>query len=58
MTRQELQTALDLANRTSFRERYLEPALDDGLIEMTALTGLTPGRSAGPPPGPPDTAPR
>ena len=35
MTRQELQTALNLAERTSFRERYLKPALDDGLIEMT-----------------------
>ena len=35
MTRQELQTALSLADRTSFRERYLKPALDDSLIEMT-----------------------
>ena len=35
MTRQELQTALGLADRTSFRERYLKPALDDRLIEMT-----------------------
>ena len=30
-----LQTALDLQDRKSFRERYLKPALAEGLIEMT-----------------------
>jgi len=35
MSREELQTALGLADRKSFRERYLKPVLDDGLIEMT-----------------------
>lgn len=35
MSRKALQTALGLADRKSFRERYLKPALDDGLIEMT-----------------------
>jgi DNA-binding PadR family transcriptional regulator len=35
MGREALQSALGLADRKSFRERYLRPALDDGLIEMT-----------------------
>jgi len=35
MRREELQKALDLQDRKSFSERYLKPALQDGLIEMT-----------------------
>jgi hypothetical protein len=35
MSREELQNALALRDRKSFRERYLKPALDAGLIEMT-----------------------
>jgi len=35
MSREALQAALGLADRKSFRERYLKPALADGLIEMT-----------------------
>lgn len=35
MTREELQSALGLQDRKSFRERYLKPALAEGLIEMT-----------------------
>lgn len=35
MSREELQAALDLQDRKSFRERYLKPALAEGLIEMT-----------------------
>jgi Fic family protein len=35
MSREELQVALGLKDRKSFRERYLKPALDAGLIEMT-----------------------
>jgi len=35
MSRDDLQTALGLSDRKSFRERYLKPALDAGLIEMT-----------------------
>ncbi|MCK7578093.1 MAG: Fic family protein [Chromatiales bacterium] len=35
MTRETLQAALDLRDRKSFRARYLQPALSDGLIEMT-----------------------
>jgi len=35
MTREEIQNALGLRDRKSFRERYLTPALADGLIEMT-----------------------
>lgn len=35
MNRDELQHALGLKDRKSFRKRYLKPALDDGLIEMT-----------------------
>jgi hypothetical protein len=35
MGRQELQGELGLSDRTSFRARYLEPALRGGLIEMT-----------------------
>lgn len=34
-TRNELQTHLSLKDRESFRERYLKPALEFGLIEMT-----------------------
>lgn len=35
MTRDELQRILELKDRTSFRERYLKPALQAGLIELT-----------------------
>jgi len=35
MGRETLQSALDLSDRKSFRERYIKPALDKGLIEMT-----------------------
>jgi Fic family protein len=35
MGREALQQALGLADRKSFRERYLQPALAAGLIEMT-----------------------
>lgn len=35
MNREELQSALALSDRKSFRERYLKPALDAGLVEMT-----------------------
>lgn len=35
MGREALQDALALQDRKSFRERYLKPALDHGLIEMT-----------------------
>ena len=35
MSRESLQAALGLSDRKSFRERYLKPALADGLIEMT-----------------------
>ncbi len=33
--RDELQQALSLKDRKSFRERYLKSALENGLIEMT-----------------------
>jgi Fic family protein len=35
MSREDLQTALGLQDRKSFRERYIKPALAEGLIEMT-----------------------
>lgn len=35
MSREELQAMLGVADRKSFRERYLRPALDAGLIAMT-----------------------
>ena len=35
MTREELQIALNLQDRKSFRERYLKPALAEVLIDMT-----------------------
>lgn len=35
MSRAELQAALDLKDRKSFRLRYLQPALDAGLVVMT-----------------------
>ena len=35
MTRQQLQTALELKNAEHFRKVYLQPALAAGLIEMT-----------------------
>ncbi|MCK5914589.1 MAG: Fic family protein [Deltaproteobacteria bacterium] len=35
MSREALQNALDLQDRKSFRQRYLKPALIEGLIEMT-----------------------
>lgn len=34
MGRKALQSSLGLSDRKSFRERYLKPALSDGLIEM------------------------
>jgi hypothetical protein len=34
MSRGDLQTALGLQDRKSFRQRYLKPALAEGLIEM------------------------
>ena len=35
MSREELQLALGLSDRKSFRKRYLVPALEEVLIEMT-----------------------
>ncbi|WP_027388919.1 Fic family protein [Chrysiogenes arsenatis] len=35
MSREDLQNALGLSDRKSFRDRYLKPALDGGFIEMT-----------------------
>ena len=35
LSREDLQSALGLKDRKSFRERYLLPALEQGLIEMT-----------------------
>ncbi|KGJ92083.1 Fic family protein [Thalassotalea sp. ND16A] len=35
MGRDELQKALGLSDRKSFRERYIKPALENGIIEMT-----------------------
>jgi len=35
MDRDDLQKALNLRDRKSFRERYLQPALDAGLISRT-----------------------
>jgi hypothetical protein len=35
MSRDALQAALGLRDRKSFRERYLQPAIAAGLIEMT-----------------------
>ena len=35
MSREALQTTLGRQDRKSFRERYLRPALADGLMEMT-----------------------
>ena len=35
LSRDELMAPLNLRDRKSFRERYLAPALADGLIEMT-----------------------
>lgn len=35
MDREALQAALGLSDRKSFRQRYLKPALDGGLVEMT-----------------------
>ena len=35
MSRDDLQSALGLQDRKSFSERYLKPALNAGLIEMT-----------------------
>lgn len=35
MGREALQAALGRSDRKSFRERYLKPALNDGLLEMT-----------------------
>jgi hypothetical protein len=35
MSREALQSALGLRDRKSFLDRYLKPALADGLIEMT-----------------------
>ncbi len=35
MLREEIQAMLGLKDRKSFRDRYLKPALEAGLIEMT-----------------------
>jgi len=35
MSREQIQSRLGLRDRQSFRDRYLKPALDAGLIEMT-----------------------
>lgn len=35
MSREALQAVLALQDRKSFRERYLKPALADGVIEMS-----------------------
>lgn len=35
MLREEIQAILGLKDRKSFRDRYLKPALEAGLIEMT-----------------------
>ncbi|AGP46698.1 Fic family protein [Serratia plymuthica] len=35
MSREAIQSALQLQDRKSFRERYLQPALNAGWIEMT-----------------------
>jgi hypothetical protein len=35
INREDLQAALKLQDRKSFRELYLNPALEQGLIEMT-----------------------
>jgi DNA-binding PadR family transcriptional regulator len=35
MSREELQRTLGLQDRKSVRERYIAPALAEGLIEMT-----------------------
>ncbi len=35
MSREDIQVALGLDDRKSFRERYIKPALEAGLIEMT-----------------------
>jgi hypothetical protein len=35
LARNELQSRLSLKDRESFRERYLKPALEQGLIKMT-----------------------
>ena len=35
MSREALQAVLGLKDRKSFRERYLGPALAEGLVEMT-----------------------
>lgn len=35
IARNELQALLSLKDRESFRERYLKPALEFGLVEMT-----------------------
>lgn len=35
MSRQELQIALGLRNKRSFRKLYLDPAIEAGLVEMT-----------------------
>ncbi len=37
MSREELQSALGLQDRKSFRARYLTPASAEGLIEMTLI---------------------
>ena len=35
LSREQLQSALNLSDRKSFRQRYLKPALEKELIEMT-----------------------
>jgi len=34
MSRQEIQDALELKDRRNFRENYLNPALEQGLVSM------------------------
>ena len=35
MSRDDIQMALELKHRQSFRDTYLNPAMDEGLVEMT-----------------------
>lgn len=35
MKRDEIQSALELKHRENFRDAYLNPAIEEGLVEMT-----------------------
>jgi len=35
MKRDEIQSALDLKHRENFRDTYLNPSIEEGLVEMT-----------------------